>query len=52
MKNVKAVSEFVDRVIGNLMSAWGCFTVLFVICIPFILIGAAVKWLFLNGYIG
>lgn len=52
MKNLRSIGDFVDNTLGSLMSGWGCFTVLFIICIPLILAAAGVKWLFLNGFLG
>jgi hypothetical protein len=52
MKNLKGLADFVDGTVGGLLSGWGCFTVLFFLALPLILVAAGIKWLFLNGFIG
>lgn len=52
MKNLKSIADFADNIVGSYMSAWGCFTIIFFICSPLILVAAAIKWLISNGYIG
>ncbi|MDZ7790345.1 MAG: hypothetical protein U5L08_07630 [Xanthomonadales bacterium] len=52
MKNIRAIGEFLDNSLGTLLGAWGCFTVIFIFCLPLIFLAAFIKWLIINGHLG
>jgi hypothetical protein len=52
LENFKELASFADRIVGHWLSAWGCFTVIFMLCLPLIFLAAFIKWLFAQGFFG